>query len=74
MTTQRFEQAAVYEIRIQGHLSAHRAEWFEGMEMHSLENGETVLRGMLADQPALFGVLSRIRDAGIPLLEVKRVA
>ena len=79
MTTQRLDhhssgQAAVYEIRIQGHLSAHRAEWFEGREVQSLENGETVLRGTLADQPALFGMLSRIRDAGIPLLEVRRVA
>ena len=79
MTTQRFEhhrsgQAAVYEIRIQGHLSAHRAAWFEGLEVQSLENGETVLRGELPDQPALFGILSRIRDAGIPLLEVRRVA
>jgi hypothetical protein len=43
------------------------------MEVKSLENGETLLRGTLADQPALFGILNRIRDVGIPLLEVRRV-
>jgi hypothetical protein len=37
------------------------------------ESGGTVLPGPLADEVALHGVLMKIRDLGLPLLEVKRV-
>jgi hypothetical protein len=63
-----------YKIRIEGHLSASWAAWFEGLEIRHEENGETVLSGALADQAALHGVLMRIRDLGLPLVAVKRVA
>ncbi len=66
-------RGVMFEIRIKGHLDERREVWFEGMQIQTLENGETILRGMLPDQPALFGILSRIRDAGIPLLEIKRI-
>jgi hypothetical protein len=61
-----------YEIRIEGHLSASWASWFEDLEIGHAETGETVLAGMLADQAALHGVLMRIRDLGLPLVAVSR--
>ena len=62
-----------YEIRIEGHLGASWAAWFEEMSIQHEENGETVLTGQLCDQTALHGVLMRIRDLGLPLVEVKRI-
>jgi hypothetical protein len=35
--------------------------------------GETVIRGLLADQPALHGLLAKVRDLGLCLISVRRV-
>jgi hypothetical protein len=35
--------------------------------------GEVVLSGPIADQAALYGVLAKVRDLGLPLLAVSRV-
>jgi uncharacterized pyridoxamine 5'-phosphate oxidase family protein len=65
--------SACYEIRIEGHIDSSWSSWFEGLSLRHEENGETVLRGYLADQAALHGVLMRIRDLGLPLVSVRRV-
>ncbi len=62
-----------YRIRIKGHLAAHWAEWFDGMTITHLDNGETLLAGPIVDQAALHGMLNHIRDLGLPLLAVDRV-
>lgn len=67
------QQMAVYEIRIRGHLDRRWVAWFEEMTITQLENGETVLSGPLADQAALYGLLRKVRDLGLPLLSVTRV-
>lgn len=62
----------IYEIRIGGHLDAARwGDWFEGLTIMSDEHGMTRLTGPVADQAALYGVLRKIRDLGIPLLAVR---
>ena len=38
-----------------------------------VEQGETVLRGESLDQAALHGVLERVRELGLELLEVRRL-
>jgi hypothetical protein len=63
----------IYRIRIKGHLAAHWAEWFDGMTITSLDNGETLIEGAVVDQAALHGMLNHIRDLGLPLLAVDRV-
>ena len=68
-----WSQPQRYEIRFEGHLSAYRAQMFEGLEMAQEPDGETVLTGPLIDQAALHGILDRIRDLGVPLLSVKRL-
>jgi hypothetical protein len=62
----------IYEIRITGQLHPQWADWFEGLTL-TLENGETRLVGPIVDQAALFGLLKRIRNLGLPLLSVQRV-
>jgi hypothetical protein len=37
------------------------------------DNGESLLTGRLADQAALHGVLTRLWEAGIPLIAVNQV-
>lgn len=61
---------ALYEIRVRGQLDPGWAEWFEGMEVAHAEN-ETVLRGRVRDQAALYGMLNKLRNLGLELLEVE---
>ena len=61
-----------YEIRVQGHIGESWSSWFEGMSIRHEESGETVLSGPLVDEAALHGVLMRIADLGLPVIEVKR--
>jgi hypothetical protein len=62
-----------YEIRVKGHIEDSWSSWFAGLSLRREENGETVLCGTVVDQAALYGVLMRIRDLGLPLLSVSRV-
>ena len=59
-----------YRIRVKGHLAADWTDWFEGLSVTNLENGEAVLAGALPDQAALHGVLGRIHSLNLPLLSV----
>ena len=62
----------LYEIRIAGHLSPQWMDWFEGLTI-TLENGDTLLSGPVADQAALHGLLKKVRDLGITLVSVNQV-
>jgi hypothetical protein len=64
----------VYEIRVEGHLGDSWSPWLGDLTICHEENSQTVLSGPLPDEPALHGVLARIRDLGLPLVEVKRLA
>ena len=67
------EQAAIYQIRVKGHLAPQWTGWFEGLSITLEENGETLLTGPVVDQAALHGLLKKVRDLGLPLLSVKSV-
>ena len=43
------------------------------MEITNLENDEAVLYGTIVDQAALHGLLTRVRDLGLPLVAVRSV-
>jgi len=64
---------SVYEIRVKGHLEDRWSEWFDGLEITNLENGEALLSGEIVDQAALYGVLAKVRDLGLPLVAVTGV-
>ena len=63
-----------YEIRIKGHIGDRWSESLGGLTIHLQEDGTTLLVGLIVDQAALHGVIRRIRDLGLPLLSVSRVA
>ncbi|MFH1087876.1 MAG: hypothetical protein V1737_04745 [Chloroflexota bacterium] len=58
------------EIRVKGHVDEHWSDWFSGLTITHTEQGETLLTGSVADQTALYGVLSKLRDLGLQLLSV----
>ena len=67
------DEPRVYEIRIKGKLDPAWAVWFEEMTITTTETGETVLLGPVMDQAALYGLLRKIRDLGLPLMAVTQI-
>jgi hypothetical protein len=66
-------QPLVYQIRVKGHLGSEWTDWFEGLTITALDNGETLLTRPVVDQAALHGVRKKVRDGAMPLLSVMRV-
>jgi hypothetical protein len=69
------DRPATYQIRVPGRLDESWSEWFEGMTI-TVESGDegptiTTLSGVVADQAALHGLLSRIYSLGLQLLSVE---
>jgi hypothetical protein len=63
---------ARYEIRVDGVLDGRWSEWFQGLQIDN-QGGETVLSGTLPDQPALHGILDKVRDLGLSIITVRRI-
>jgi hypothetical protein len=64
---------SVYEIRVKGHLDPRWSEWFDGLEITNEPNGVALLSGYIADQAALHGVLTKVRDLNLQLISVTSV-
>ena len=60
----------VYQIRLKGHLDDQWADWFGGLTITLEEDGNTLLTGPVVDQAALFGLLKKVRDLGMPLVSI----
>ena len=63
----------IYQIRIKGQLDSQWTDWFGGLTITLGEDGDTLLTGPVVDQAALYGLLKKVRDLGLPLLAVNRV-
>lgn len=64
----------IYEVRIRGHLDSQWVDSFGDFAITLKDNGDTLLIGAVVDQAALHGVLKKLRDLGIPLISVNRIA
>jgi hypothetical protein len=64
--------ARSYEIRIEGRVGEALQAAFEGLTV-SINPVETVLHGELLDQAALHGLLTRIQELGLEVVEVRRL-
>ena len=62
-----------YRIRLRGHLDRRWHGWLEAFDMVHEGDGTTLLTGLIADQPALHGLLIRIRDLGLPIISIQSV-
>ena len=60
-----------YIVRIAGHLDAHWSAWFGDFTLTREPDGTTTLRGVVADQAELHGLLVKVRDLGVTLLSVE---
>ena len=61
------------EITIKKRIDFNWSEWFEGMTIQHTDQGETILTGTVADQAALYGLLAKLRNLGLPLVSVNSV-
>jgi hypothetical protein len=61
------------EIRVKGQIDEHWSEWLDGLTITHTEEDETVLTGSILDQAALYGLISKLRDLGLPLLAMNSV-
>ena len=68
-----YDSPGRYEIRLKGHLGTRWAAWFDGLTLTHGSDGTTVIHGPVADQAALYGLLQKTRDLGLPLISVNCV-
>jgi hypothetical protein len=61
-----------YQIRVKGVLDRRWSAWFDDLQVASDERGQTTIAGPVVDQAALHGLLTKVRDLGLELLEVRR--
>jgi hypothetical protein len=60
------------EIRVKGQIDEHWSDWFDDLTITHTDQDETILSGTVVDQAALYGLLAKLRDLGLPLLSVTR--
>jgi hypothetical protein len=68
--SQPVEETAVYQIRLKGQLGSEWTDWFGGLTIAPEDTGDTLLTGPVIDQAALYSVLRKVRDLGLPLLSL----
>ncbi len=61
-----------YRIKVKGELSTHWIGHWGDLQL-TITEGNTILSGVVVDQTALHGHLTRIRDLGLPLLLVEQL-
>jgi len=61
------------QIRVKGQIDKRWSEWLDGLTITHAEEDETVLTGSILDQSALYGLIAKLRDLGLPLLAMNSV-
>lgn len=67
------EKPLIYEIRIKGHLDCEWAVWFENLSITHEADGNTLLSGPVVDQAALYALLKKLHEFGLPLISFHEV-
>lgn len=61
---------ARYVFRIEGYLGGHWSAWFDDLEVEHQADGTTTLVGIVQDQAQLHGLLAKVRDLGVTLIQL----
>ena len=69
-TTLTLDKPAAYQLRLQGLVSANWSDWLKDSAA-IFEDDQTVIYGVVRDQAGLFGLISFVRDLGLPLVSVE---
>jgi hypothetical protein len=69
-----YHAKATYEIRVRGRLDQRWSRHFADMEIIPQPNGDSLLVGPVADQAALYGLFSKMRDLGLVLISAQRIS
>jgi hypothetical protein len=67
------DEGILYEIRVEGHLDAFWLDWFQILTLTQASDGTTTLVSSIRDQAALYGLLDKLRDLGLPLVYIHRL-
>lgn len=63
----------IYEIKVEGLLDSQWSEWFDGWSIVLEGDRSTLITGPVTDQPALYGVLAKIRNLNLTLVSLHRI-
>ena len=67
------DQTITYEIRVKGHLDCELSQWFDNLSITQEADGVTLLTGPFVDQAALYGLLKKLNEYGLPLISFEKV-
>ena len=65
------DRSIQYQICLEGKLDERWQRWFEGLEVETSADNQTIISGEF-DQSGLHGLFNRIRDLGVTLISVQR--
>ena len=63
---------AIYRITVRGALDADWGDFLGDLTLR-LDGPNTILTGPVPDQPALYGIVNRLRDLGLELIAIERI-
>lgn len=66
-------EPARYEIFVQGIIDERWSAWFGDLTVRMVGEDRTMIVGILPDQAALHGLLTKINSVGLALLSVQRL-
>ncbi len=61
------------KLTVKKRINFNWSEWFEGMAIRHTDQDETILCGTVVDQAALYGLLTKLRNLGLPLVSVDSI-
>ena len=68
----KYDHPAEYKIKVKGILDPSWSDWFDHLKITSRDD-LTILEGPVTDQAGLLGILTKINDLGLVILEVSLV-
>ena len=59
------------QVRSAAHLDCWIKDYFDGLTVSHQRNGTTIITGELVDLSAVYGLILKLRDAGVDLLSLQ---